>query len=499
MNIKTFSRLLTMLLAVLMLVSLVACGNEEKPPVNPNPSGTTEPGGEQSMYPDLPEGTYYDHEFTFISSSPNWGGGAYIPQDLMADGYTGDSINDATYDRNQMLKDKYGFDIINVSSLNCAHAVKTAVKTGDATYDAIVEASMNLSSLMFENYLYNLYDLPNLDLTKSWWDQGAVNDLTFDGALYIVTGDMVKMSYCGSAVVYYNKTIAAEEEVEDLYQLVRDGKWTFDKMLEIAIAVTKDLDGDQIVSNSNTDRVGISFGNKNHMAFFYGANQKIATVEGDDIKLTMYTERSNEVAQWLANIRARTDGVYVNDDSAPYAEPAIHSFAQVRMNFVDDRVMFTVQTLNTASGDDFMAMEEPGFGILPLPKYNEEQANYHTFVPYDMHVLAVPNYVEDPARTGAILEAICAYSTFTTKKAAYDDILMTRESRSEENEEMITDYIQPGRVFDLGYIFDWGSCRTLLLNSVDKGTNTFKSRYDADEDKIYSRIESTLETIRNPI
>ena len=492
MKSKTLVRVLTLLLTVLMVFALVSCGDSGKKPSDTDSSGTgtVEEG---RKYPNLPDDTFYkDYNFTFVSSSPNWGGGAYIPEDVMADAYNGDTINDATYDRNQALKAKYGFNIVNVSSLNCAEAVRKAVRTGDSTYDAVIEASMNISSLMFDNYLYNLYDLPNLDLSQEWWAQDSVQDLTFNNALYIVAGDMVKMSYCGSAVVYYNKTVAAEENVEDLYQCVRDGKWTFDKLLEIAIACSKDLNGDQTIDFTN-DRVGLSFGNKNHMAFFYGAGQKIATIRGDQIDLTMRTERTNDVAQWLANVRARTDGVYVNDDSAPYADPAIHSFQQVRMNFMDNRVMFTIQTLNTASGE-FAEMAEPGFGILPIPKYNEQQDEYYTFIPYDMHMLAVPNYVEDPARTGAILEAICAYSKYTTKKAAYDDILITRNTRSEENEEMI-DLIQKHRIFDLGYIFNWGDCRTLLLSSVERGTNTFQSTYASKQNRISQEIQTTLETI----
>ena len=490
MKSKTFARILTLLLAVLMLFSVVACKKTEKDPSGNNPTGEKD----GIVYPDLPEGTYYDnYDFTFVSSSPNWGGGAYIPRDLMSEGYDGDTINDATYERNEMLKAKYGFNILNISSNNCAEAVKKAVRNGDGTYDAIVEASMNLSALMFDNYLYNLYDLPNMDLTKSWWDQSSVDGLTFNNALYIVAGDMVLMSYCGSAVIYYNKTIAAENDVEDLYQLVRDGDWTFDKYLEIGIACSKDLTGDQVINFADGDRVGITFGQKNHMAYFYGAGQSMATINGDKVEITFNTDRANQVAQWLADIRARTDGIYACDDIVPYAEPAIHSFHQVRLNFINNKVMFITQTLNTASGD-LADMEDPGFGILPIPKFDKNQDYYYSYIPYDMHMLAVPNYVEDPARTGAILEAICAYSTFTTKKAAYDDILMTRESRSEENEEMIN-LIQQHRIFDLGYIFNWGSCRTLLLDSVQSGTNKFQSTYASNVDKIQSAIEKTMENI----
>ena len=55
-----------------------------------------------------------------------------------------------------------------------------------------------------------------------------------------VSDYMIKMPYC----FYFNAELISSLQLEDPYQLVRDGKWTMDQLLEMSAAATFDLNGD---------------------------------------------------------------------------------------------------------------------------------------------------------------------------------------------------------------------------------------------------------------
>lgn len=65
-----------------------------------------------------------------------------------------------------------------------------------------------------------------------------------------------KLFYCTSAFdmtrleVYYNKELASQFELGNLYEMVDNGTWTSDKYTELATQVKGDLDGD----NQATDQ-----------------------------------------------------------------------------------------------------------------------------------------------------------------------------------------------------------------------------------------------------
>jgi len=65
---------------------------------------------------------------------------------------------------------------------------------------------------------------------------------------------MLEYLYC----MYYNKTLAANQKVGDLYALVDAGQWTHDKLAEISAETSEDVDGDG--SMTEADRFAIISG-----------------------------------------------------------------------------------------------------------------------------------------------------------------------------------------------------------------------------------------------
>jgi len=67
--------------------------------------------------------------------------------------------------------------------------------------------------------------------------------------------------------------------------------------------------------------------------------------------------------------------------------------------------------------------------------------------------------------------------------------------RDEESAEML-DIILSSRVFDLGFIFNWGNLGDVPLSLYPKGGG-FVSTYEKREPKAISEMEKTIEAFRD--
>lgn len=70
------------------------------------------------------------------------------------------------------------------------------------------------------------------DFSDKAWDQQTMKDYTYGGKVYATS---LKNTHLGSAsIIMYNKALINKYDLEDPYILWKKGKWTFDKMIEIS-------------------------------------------------------------------------------------------------------------------------------------------------------------------------------------------------------------------------------------------------------------------------
>ena len=120
----------------------------------------------------------------------------------------------------------------------------TRLMAGDAEYDIWGYGNRQF----WENVGRDMFFPVNTILDESYWDSlpqigrsVALNNFSYRGNVYSfgVWPDLYSMSYA-----IYNKTMLDREGVEDPYELYLADEWTWDKMTQIAKAVTRDTDGD---------------------------------------------------------------------------------------------------------------------------------------------------------------------------------------------------------------------------------------------------------------
>ena len=141
---------------------------------------------------------------------------------------------------------------------------------------------------------------------------------------------------------------------------------------------------------------------------------------------------------------------------------------------------------------------EYGFGILPYPLFNEAQPEYNNLISTVLVPTAsVPGNSVDPEMTGAALEAMAYYSVDTLTTAYYDNALKSRYIRDEESGEML-DILFATRVYDLGFIFNWGGSGDIINNMYKKKQTDIVSQWESIRAKSEAALADAMETFDAP-
>ena len=391
------------------------------------------------------------------------------------------------------IETNYNCKITGQLSNTIADTVKNQVTSGLHEFDIVFETLGIAPTLATGKYIVDLNTVPNINLTDPWWDKNAVKDLSIDGKVYFVNGDINTYDDQGTWVVMFNKTLKTKLNIEeDFYQLVRDNKWTYDKFAEICKSeITNDSTGDGVLDDLDT----WAFGTECYNIYIQlaGAGLKIAEKDDNDLPYLTVADIPEQTYSILANILDlynREDTVMVAENYRYKNYPNVYE-GTVHKAFLEGRELFYMCGL--MNGPSFRMMEDE-FGILPIPKYYESQDRYyHTISSYNSTVLMIPEGTPDLEDLGLAITAIAEQSRRYVTPAYYDIQLKYRDSRDDESGEML-DLIFASRTFDLGCYYNWADIRGqyMSLSSAD-----IASRFDAILVAAEMEMDSFIQTIQS--
>ena len=438
------------------------------------------------MLPDLPDINFEGYDFKIYSAGPPRN--EWASQDIFAEEETGEPINDAVDRRNRYVEEKYNCRIVDIPSAewDMTGAIRRAVTAGDDAYDAVVPSMADQANLASAGYFTDLKQVPHLDLAKPWWDQRATVDLTIGNRLFFTVGDFFIMDNDATWLVIFNKKLIADLALENPYDIVKNDKWTFDKLLEMSRGVSQDLNGDGVMDMH--DFYGNVSQGENMTAFYLAAGERYVRKNSDDLPFTqMDTDRSTAVIEKIYDL------MYDNEISFNYWDltPSDHTVTQ--RIFEEDRAVFKITALQLVIR---MRNMETNFGIIPMPKFDANQQSYYHYVHPIASALSIPVTAADLSRTGIILEALAAESLYTVRPAYYDISIEGKFLRDEESVEML-DIILATRVFDLGKAFNWSNVGMILEDMYRPKQRDFISRYERQKDRIEIAISRTIEELEN--
>jgi hypothetical protein len=343
-----------------------------------------------------------------------------------------------------------------------------------------------------KGYFMNLLSLDYITTDSPWWDGNIVKDLSIGGKCFFLTGDIHLYANDATHIILFNKKLAEDYNTEDLYGIVGENKWTFDKFSAIAKTVVTDVDGDGNFLWG--DRFGLQCANYAIPALLSAAASPIfSKADENNIEVNVNTDRFNSV-YLLINSLMNEDNTTLNmEDSAKYKIPG-GDFSHEWYEAMDgDQALFMIGVL------DYMNIfknVERNFGILPLPKYDETQENYISPVMADAMAICVPIVSSDPEMAGLILEAMAAESHVKLRSAYYDITLQRKQSRDNESADML-DIIFASRSYPLDMVYNWGTMSTEIINAIKSGKTDIASVYAKKESAVNKAIEKAMNEYGN--
>ncbi len=501
---KKKNRLIALAIALLTASSLfVSCGNDADTNSNDpaesvpsNISSADESGDfDVSVGPlDHLEDKYLDKDIYILVNTQQDSSNGYRSIEICPNDedlkYT--YMNEYVAERNSMIEEKLGIRINEIRTTTMMDDIRTAVNVGSQEFQIVCPWMTDAGPLVASGCFYDLYQFDNIiRFDQPYWDNNANNSLSINNKLYFTTGDFSLLSMDVTHCMVFNRDMIAENGLEDPYELVYDGKWTIDKMMEMAHAVTAETDG--VPGTSYKDNIALHVNSNFSNSFFIGAGERFIQKDKDDKPfLAIYSSRAAEVVDKITSVFQSPDSIHIEsfNDQAKL-DGFINCYWASRDALANKRALFVAISLSDII--NLSNTYDCNFGLLVTPKYNEEQDDYSSYISVIYaSCCAIPVCNEDPETAALVLEALNAASTDTTKKHYYQRVLKAQKLKDEEGEGML-DFIFNNRVYDLGAIYNWGGLRDFFTTICVNGTEMFASKYQANEDAIKSAMEDTLD------
>lgn len=424
---------LKLLPALLLIATLASCGGEaagttDTTPVDTAPATTeavTEPG---YPAPDTSALDFGGDELRIFSVQ--WGNVSkyYFPEEE-----TGDSVLDACYSRLRNVEEALNVKVAEPAWGADGQAHKDVMKTvqaGDDAYDMVFTHCIDgYSDYATNNAVYNLDALPYVNFEAPWWSKSMIDTFRIGTETYFGFGDIILNT---PSSMFFNKEIAAEYDMPDHYQMVRDGKWTYDTFLKQARMVSIDVNGDgKMDYNDKTGYAGDLTEALGNIPFAVG------------IQLTRYTDDGLQLNFWSDKLLEVFNKTYDYFLDPSVSQGYFRHYVDVGQGFGDGLSLYTIANV---SGMASLRDVDIEFGVVPMPKYDESQSEYRCYV-WSPSV-CVPTTILRPELVGAALEQF-AYESMPVTNAYIEDLIRGKSTRDTETLEML-DIIYDSQVLDIG-------------------------------------------------
>lgn len=401
---------------------------------------------------------------------------------------TGEVINDTQYNRDKTIEARYNVVIEYPEFLLDDHSkVSNAALAGDYIADIYIDSLRDgkngMSSVLSQGGLMNLLDVPYLQLDREWWSSLMYENLKINDKLFYTSGDVAITSFIGPACVYMNTTVAEKYHIDEneLYSLVYDGTWTMDKLYSYTKDADNDLNSDGKMDCIN-DFYGIVNENNNltstlllassgvHLSDYNNKTGKIEVALGT----SEVVDTIENLSKWFKTVNNSGDDVYLFD-----------------RNFKSDQSIFALHYVESAIRR-FRDMESD-YVIYPMPKYDEDQSSYVSFInPWVRGFVAVPLVQENIEKTGFITEVLEYQSVKTLRPAVIDITLKGKALRNDDSIAML-DLIFSTTYIDYNSIYGFGGSAEIINRAIFHGS-PYASSYASAKEKIDAELDTFMKT-----
>ena len=340
---------------------------------------------------------------------------------------TSETLSDTVHKRNRSIESRFNCKLNYIhepgawASLETFQArISNAVNSDDKIFDIVTGQSNILMPLAVQGMYNNVADAKYIDFDQPYWKSGYHENAMINGKLFTLCGDFALTTFSCSNVLFFNKKLFTDNGMEFPYETVKAGKWTLDEFLRLIADKAVDLDGNSKIDKE--DQHGFGSWVTEMLPFFVSTGLHMTVPDGNGRRVQDFpSEQAVDVFDKLFDL-------YHSDDMT-----ALENLDDISA-FKDGKLFMMSSTLKTVEQLRDMNVD---FGIVPFPKYDENQENYRTSVLRIYTTAAIPKSAEDPEKSGFILEALACEGYNSIVPAYTEKALNGKYFRDEESTEML--------------------------------------------------------------
>lgn len=457
---KNVMRLLSVLLVVLMTLPLViAC----KDTANEATNGENGPAQSEDKYrDDLPEDMDFGGEdVNFLSRSFDW----YVNELTVESGDTSDIVDAAVWRRQMNVEQRIGINMVNTmldgdgtdGYALVTNAIREEILAGTNDYDIGVNNLSRVFETVTEGLFWNMNKVPNVDLSKPYYSQNFNYTSTIEGKQFAVTGDAALTFIKFAFATFFNRNMAENQKIPDLYQTVLNGDWTF----EYQGTLVKELytDGNSNSKKDESDTFGLLTNSVLGVDPYWSAFDLplITKNAAGKAEVTVNVDKMTNSLKMINQLFWQSQGVYV----APHVsnDGELETAAQM---FAADQGLFMTNRLYACETEALRNMESL-YGIIPMPKFEKAQEQYYSYCHDLMSVYVISAAVPETrlAMVGAALECLFSESLECRTKL-FEEALKVKYQSTEKTGQML-DIIIDHMKLDTGIIYSRCLGRTIVM------------------------------------
>ena len=407
--------------------------------------------------------------------------------EIGADELNGEITNDAVFNRNASLEERFNINIDTLSMDNPSHFehvnfITNSVLSQDNAFDIASTLVYTVGGMILNNMFLNWKTIPYIELENPWWAKGVNDPFTVDNKLFAAVSDTCISCMRKTNVFLFNKEIAENFQTEDLYSVVEEGRWTLDYVINLTSDIYEDLNANG--EKDPDDFFGLTTNTINSLdGFRTGCDQNTLRDTGEGLEIIINTEKMVNI--WEKTNQLVYESIGTNHDDFVDLPP-----------FLENRSLLAITPLDSMFGS--LREMETDFGILPYPKYDEAQQKYYSHRADDYSVMLIPVTLINKELVGAVSEAMACESNKNVMPAFYEDALKNKYSRDEKSVAML-DLIMDGRVADLSILytqsFKTGRLAHIIRISLRERTN-FTTFYAKNEKLYRKQVDDLYEQLK---
>jgi len=477
------TRSISIILAFVMLLSVVSCTSSS----DSDAPGTTVPVADTPVNaPDiselyrerddkLPELDLGGQTIHFLTMKSNGITGEAYNDEIWVDELKSEPLNDSIYNRNVYVMERLNCKITN--EIYEAHELfpmfQKAYGADEDIYQVIGFEAAPALVHSFDGYFYNLKDLDAqyIEFDAPWWSSQFFDEVATDEQVYTLAGSLSLSMIRSIHATYFNKNIAEDEGIEDLYAVVKEGRWTIDYQTELCSGMYKDLNGDS--ERDIDDRYGYA------TSFYWAVDSYWSAF---DISIL---SRYEDGYEFDLNEEKAYDGMLKIYDLA-YGDSAYGKWLEdfeVEEMFANDGAFMITQKLSCVETPLFRNMQSD-YGIIPMPKFDQAQKEYYS-MPFEIfQTYMIPKTARDPDSISAVLEALSA-ETWRKVIPTYSEVALKGKYLTDPKSREMFDMITNNTKIDAGLMY------YSMINAI--GASLYRYPIERNEPENFS---SNLEKIK---